>query len=244
MKLFPAIDIKDGKCVRLVQGDMNKATTYYTNPAEAAIRWQNLGAEYIHLVDLDGAVGGRLHNIDAITGVLKSVSVPVQFGGGVRDIETIDELIRLGVEWVVLGTAALKDKGLINNAIDRYLSRIVIAIDASDGYAAIEGWKEVTEVKALSLARQMEKMGVRRIVYTDISKDGMMNGPNMDGIRRMVQETGLQVIASGGISSIEDLIELQRIGAYGAIVGRALYTGRIDLEQALSKLGRNENVDA
>jgi phosphoribosylformimino-5-aminoimidazole carboxamide ribotide isomerase len=244
MELFPAIDINDGKCVRLVQGDLGTAITYYANPVEAAVRWQGLGAGCIHIVDLDGAVGGRLHNIDVVGQILKSVSVPVQFGGGVRDIGTIDELMRLGIKWVVLGTAALKDEGLVIEAVGRYGPGIVVGIDARDGYVAIEGWKKVSAVKAMDLARQIEGIGIRRIVYTDISRDGMMNGPNMDGIRRMVEGTGLQVIASGGISTIDDLVMLQQLGVYGAIVGRALYTGHIDLRQALDILGRNENGHA
>jgi phosphoribosylformimino-5-aminoimidazole carboxamide ribotide isomerase len=240
MVIYPAIDIKDGECVRLIQGDLNKATTYYSDPVVAAEKWESLGADCIHVVDLNGAVEGKLYNMGAVRAILAKVKIPVQLGGGIRNLNTIADLLSAGVEWVVLGTAALEDKNLVKAAIGEFGSRIVIGIDARDGYVAIEGWKKLSSVKAMDFARNMEELGVKRVIYTDISRDGMLKGPNIESIGRMIENTGVEVIASGGISSNDDLVELKKIGVYGAIVGKALYSGKVDLKEAIRILGEED----
>lgn len=238
MIVYPAIDIKNGECVRLVQGDMEKATTYYKNPAAAALRWQNLGAERLHVVDLDGAVAGKPHNTAAVKEILDAVSIPVQLGGGIRDLDTVEMILNMGVERVIIGTAALKDGAFIHNAVSRYGPRIVIGIDARDGCVAVDGWKTASEVRSMELAKRMEAYGVERVVYTDISRDGMLEGPNFEMIEEMVKQTSMSIIASGGISSVDDLIRIRETGAGGAVVGKALYAGSIDLKEALDILRR------
>ncbi|MBA1335206.1 MAG: Phosphoribosylformimino-5-aminoimidazole carboxamide ribotide isomerase [Firmicutes bacterium] len=238
MIVYPAIDIKNGECVRLIQGDMERATTYYKNPAAAALRWQNLGAEHLHVVDLDGAVSGKPHNTAAIKEILDAVSIPIQLGGGIRDLETVEMALNMGVERVIIGTAALKDEAFIRSAVCRYGSRIVIGIDARDGCVAVEGWKRTSRVRPMELAKRMEAYGAERVVYTDISRDGMLEGPSFGMIEEMVKQTSMSIIASGGISSVDDLLRLREIGAGGAVVGKALYAGSIDLKEALDILRR------
>ncbi len=233
MIIYPAIDIKDGKCVRLVQGDMDKSTVYYDDPVEAALKWQGMGAEYLHVVDLNGAFRGQPSNRKAVREILKKVDVPVQLGGGVRDMTTMEELLDAGISRVILGTAALRDREFLAWAVGSYPSGVVVGIDARDGYVAVEGWSKVSRVKALDFAREIEEMGVSTIIFTDISRDGTMEGPNLYSIEKMVQGTGLEVIASGGISRIGDLKALKDVGAGGAVIGKALYAGSIDLRDAV-----------
>lgn len=229
MNIYPAIDIKDGKCVRLIQGDMNKATVYDEVPVRAAVKWQDIGAACLHVVDLDGAVNGKMCNTKTVEDIIKSINIPVQLGGGIRDMDTIEALLDIGVEKVILGTAALKSPDLVRQAVEKYPCNIVIGIDARDGYVAVEGWQKTSGVKALNLAKQMESLGIKTVVFTDIWRDGMLQGPNFSGIVEIIENTSLEIIASGGISRMEHLLKLKKMGASGAIVGRALYTGDISL---------------
>ena len=236
MNIYPAIDIKDGKCVRLIQGDMNKATVYDEVPVRAAVKWQDIGAACLHVVDLDGAVNGKMCNTKTVEDIIKSINIPVQLGGGIRDMDTIEALLDIGVEKVILGTAALKSPDLVRQAVEKYPCNIVIGIDARDGYVAVEGWQKTSGVKALNLAKQMESLGIKTVVFTDIWRDGMLQGPNFSCIAEIIENTSLEVIASGGISRMEHLLKLKKMGASGAIVGRALYTGDISLGEAISML--------
>jgi phosphoribosylformimino-5-aminoimidazole carboxamide ribotide isomerase len=236
MNIYPAIDIKEGKCVRLIQGDMDKVTVYDEVPARAAVKWQEMGATCLHVVDLDGAVNGKLCNTKTVEEIIKSINIPVQLGGGIRDMDTIEALLDIGVEKVILGTAALKSPDLVRQAVGRYPGNIVIGIDARDGYVAVEGWQKTSSVKALNLAKKMESLGVKTVVFTDIWRDGMLQGPNFSGIAEIIENTSLEVIASGGISRMEHLLKLKKMGASGAIVGKALYTGDISLGESISAL--------
>lgn len=235
MKLYPAIDLKDGKCVRLLQGDYNEVTVYADNPAQMAKKWESLGAEYLHLVDLDGAKEGKGINNHAIKEIVEAVKIPVQLGGGIRSLEDIKEKLDMGVDRVILGSVAVKNKMLVKEAIETFgPSKIVIGVDAKNGMVAIEGWLKVTELSALAFCKELKEIGVTTVIYTDISKDGMMQGPNILETSKLVKETGLDIIASGGVSSIEDLKQIDSIGAHGAIIGKALYIGAIDLKEALA----------
>lgn len=241
MKLLPAIDIKDGQCVRLYKGDMDNAKTYFTDPAEAASRWLEAGAEMLHVVNLNGAVEGRLANRRAIEDILAVCAacgdIPVQLGGGIRSMEALDEIMVMGVTWAVLGTAALEDETFLRQALAAYGERIVVGIDAKDGKVAVDGWLRTSSCDAFEFASAMSGMGVERIVYTDISKDGTMSGPNFEATARMVRESGLKVTASGGITTMEDLQRLKREGSWGAVLGKSLYEGTIDLAEALKEVG-------
>ncbi len=233
MKIYPAIDIKNGVCVRLKMGDMDKATEY-GDPAETALKWQREGAKAIHVVDLDAAFAGEFSNRDAVARILRSVSIPVQLGGGIRNMEDIDTRIRLGVWRVIIGTAAFEDPGLVEEASAKYPGLIAAGIDVKNGKVAIRGWANETPADALSLALKMKKLGIKTIIYTDVARDGMLTGPNVEGVAGMVKNTGMEVIASGGMSALEDLYKLKEIGAEGVIIGKALYTGGIDLKQAIA----------
>lgn len=234
MRLYPAIDIMEGKCVRLAQGKADKSTVY-GDPIEFALKWQSEGAEYLHVVDLDAAFTGEPKNRDIIKKIVRTVKIPVQVGGGVRTKETILKLIEdLGVSRVVMGTVAIEDPDLVVWAVDKFGSdRIVIGIDAKNGKVATRGWVEDTDVDAITLAKRVKEMGIQNIVYTDISKDGMMVGPNTEWIKQMVKTTWINVIASGGISTIEDVKAVRDSGACGVIMGRALYEGSIDFAEAM-----------
>jgi phosphoribosylformimino-5-aminoimidazole carboxamide ribotide isomerase len=234
LNIYPAIDIKGGKCVRLQQGDMNKVTVYDEIPARAAVKWEDMGAACLHVVDLDGAFNGRLCNTKEVQDIIKSISIPVQLGGGIRDMDTLEFLLELGVQRVILGTAALKSPGFVRRAVERFPSKVAVGIDARDGFVAVEGWQNISSVKALVFAKQMEDLGVRMVIFTDIWRDGMLKGPNFSGIADMIEHTSLEVVASGGISRLEHLVMLKSIGASGAVVGKALYTGDIDLKEALN----------
>lgn len=233
MRLYPAIDLKDGKCVRLMQGNYNAVTVFGDNPSEMAKKWESLGGSYLHLVDLDGAKEGYSMNEEAIKSIVESVSIPVELGGGIRSLEQIEDKLKLGVSRVILGSAAVKNKALIQEAISKFGSdKIVVGVDAKDGKVAIEGWLEVTDLTAVAFCKELAKVGVETIIYTDIAKDGMMQGPNIQETKRLIEETGLDVVASGGVASLEDLKRVEAIGAEGAIIGKALYIGDIDLEEA------------
>ena len=236
MILFPAIDLKDGQCVRLFKGDMDKATIYNTDPAAQAKAFETAGFKWLHLVDLNGAIEGKPVNDAAVSNILKSVSIPVQLGGGIRDLATIGTWLKKGINRVILGTVALKNPALVKDACKQFPGRIVVGIDARDGLVAVEGWAKTSEVRALDLALKFEDCGVSAIVYTDIDRDGTSVGLNVESTVDLAYALTTPVIASGGVSAITDLEELKReagAGIEGVICGRALYDGRIDVKAAL-----------
>jgi phosphoribosylformimino-5-aminoimidazole carboxamide ribotide isomerase len=239
MLIIPAIDLKDGRCVRLLQGRADAVTVYSDRPEDVAKRWQELGAKMIHVVDLDGAFSGTQKNIEGIKNIRRAVSVDIEVGGGIRDMERIEMLLGLGINRVILGTVAIERPELVKEASRRFPGRIIVGIDAKDGLVAVKGWVEVTSVKAKELALKMEEYGAWGIIYTDISRDGMLTGPNIEAIREMVEAVNIPVIASGGVSSIDDIKRLKEIkGLWGVITGKALYTGAIDLKEAI-EIGRS-----
>jgi phosphoribosylformimino-5-aminoimidazole carboxamide ribotide isomerase len=236
MLIIPAVDIKGGKCVRLEQGLMNRETIFSDHPEEIALQWERKGAKRLHIVDLDGAVYGKPFNKKDIKKILDTVSVPVELGGGIRDLDTIEEYIDLGIDQIIIGTIAYKNSHLVKVACERYPGKIIVSIDAKDNYVSVEGWTEPTSITAIDLAKRFEDMGIAAFIYTDIQRDGMKSGPNIDGIREFAKGINGGVIAAGGISSmkdIEDLLTLQKDGVSGIITGRALYDGSIKLEEAI-----------
>lgn len=235
MILFPAIDIRDGKAVRLIQGDYDKQTTY-GNPVEMAKKWVSYGAEYLHIVDLDGALVGQTENLETVEKILREIDIPVQVGGGIRNIERIESLLSIGVSRVILGSAALKNEQFLDEAVAKFGEKIAVSIDAKNGYVATDGWTKTSDVKAIDFAKKLQKKGVKTIIYTDIAKDGMLQGPNFAELEKMNRETTMDVIASGGVTSIEDLKKLAEFNMYGAIIGKALYTGKINLQTALKEV--------
>jgi phosphoribosylformimino-5-aminoimidazole carboxamide ribotide isomerase len=237
--LYPAIDLKDGSCVRLLRGDMEAATVFSTEPAEQARRFEESGFEYLHLVDLNGAFAGRPVNGDAVEAILAAVKLPVQLGGGIRNMATIDFWLEHGVRRVILGTVALKDPELVRVACQRYPGRIVVGIDARDGLVAVEGWARISQVRALDLALRFEDAGVAAIVYTDIDRDGALGGVNVEATADLAFALTTPVIASGGVASLGDLqalVAVEQAGIEGVICGRALYDGRIEPAAALALL--------
>jgi phosphoribosylformimino-5-aminoimidazole carboxamide ribotide isomerase len=235
MEVIPAIDLKSGRCVRLYQGDYQKEPVYSNDPLSVALGWQEQGAPRLHLVDLDGAARGRPANLEAITAIVKGLNIPVQVGGGVRDMETAETLLSAGVSRVVIGTAAVEEPSLVERLCRKHGSeRVVVAVDARHDQVAVKGWREDTSISALELAQQMAGLGVCRLLYTDISRDGTLTGPNFSANAALVQMTGLAVLASGGIASLEHIRRLAATGVEGAIVGRALYIGDIALAQAIA----------
>ncbi|GHO72885.1 1-(5-phosphoribosyl)-5-[(5-phosphoribosylamino) methylideneamino] imidazole-4-carboxamide isomerase [Ktedonobacter sp. SOSP1-85] len=236
MIILPAIDIKDGLCVRLYQGDYAQVTTYDRDPVQVAQRWQEAGASWLHVVDLDGAAQGRPVNTDLIQRMRRETTLQIEVGGGMRSLEQIEQVLALGVERVILGTVALRDRALLEAALARWGERIVVGLDARDGFVAVSGWYETSQVRATELASVLSRLGVRRFVYTDIARDGALSGPNLPALREMQQASESALIASGGVSSLEDLRELAQSGVEGAIVGKAIYTGAVDLAQAVREL--------
>ncbi len=239
MKLFPAIDIKNGQCVRLRQGQFHDVEVYSHIPAHIAESFEQKGASYIHIVDLDGALVGHSVNEEVIRDIVSKVSIPVQVGGGIRTIKDIESKLNLGVDRVIIGTKAVENPQFIKEAITRFgADKIVIGIDAKNGMVATDGWEKLSNFNAVQLALQMKELGVQTIVYTDISKDGMLQGPNIEHTEKMVKITGMNIIASGGVSSMKDLDDLNSIPVYGAIIGKAIYEKRIDLAEAVKKYGK------
>ncbi|MBI3979443.1 MAG: 1-(5-phosphoribosyl)-5-[(5-phosphoribosylamino)methylideneamino]imidazole-4-carboxamide isomerase [Chloroflexi bacterium] len=238
MEVVPAIDLRGGRCVRLFQGDYNRMTIFSVRPVEVAARWQELGAGRLHVVDLDGAASGRVENWPALAEILEAVEIPVQFGGGVRDLATIDRLLDAGVQRVVLGSAAVEQPDLVEIACDRHPRSIVVSVDARDGIVAVHGWRDRAGVSADELLQQMAELGVRRFVCTDIARDGTLTGPNLQSLAHMVGLKVGAIIASGGVSTLDHLVQLQAAGLEAAIVGKALYVGTIDLPEALETLAR------
>jgi phosphoribosylformimino-5-aminoimidazole carboxamide ribotide isomerase len=238
--LFPAIDLKGGKCVRLYKGDMAQATVFNDSPGDQAAKFVAAGARWIHVVDLDGAFAGKSVNADAVRAILENANVPVQLGGGIRDDAAIASWLDAGVTRVILGTVALKDPDFVKRACKKFPGKIVVGIDARGGHVAVQGWAETSDMLAVDLARKFEDSGVAAIVYTDIDRDGAMQGPNVDATVAMAKAVSIPVIASGGVSSLDDLAVLKRHakdGVAGVISGRALYDGRIDLRAAIDLLG-------
>jgi phosphoribosylformimino-5-aminoimidazole carboxamide ribotide isomerase len=239
MEIIPAIDIRDGRCVRLDQGDYARETVFADDPVAVAMRWEELGAPRLHVVDLDGAKEGAPRNEAVIWGVLEAVSIPVQVGGGIRDLGAADSYIKAGADRVVLGTAAVKDQTVLVNALSLFGDRILVGVDARDGMVATEGWLEESQLNAFDLIEELGRLGVPRIFVTDISSDGMLKGPNFPAIQQAVEHAAacdppMKVIASGGVSEIEHIQRLKLIGVEGAIIGKALYTGDLDLKAALA----------
>lgn len=238
MIIIPAIDVKDGRCVRLRQGDMAAETVYSHDVAEVARNWQQSGAALIHVVDLNGAVDGEPRNLLKIQSIMKSVTVPVQVGGGIRTLETVRQYLNAGVSRVVLGTAAFTDQTLLDQACREFPQRIVLGLDARDGRVAVKGWTAVSDLKAIDLLKELSNCPIAAVIYTDIARDGMLNGPNLSALKEIVEFSSFPVIASGGITSLEDLRAIQSIGLKieGAIVGKALYDGKLDLRATIEAL--------
>ncbi|ARJ38114.1 1-(5-phosphoribosyl)-5-((5-phosphoribosylamino)methylideneamino)imidazole-4-carboxamide isomerase [Sporosarcina ureae] len=233
MILFPAIDIRDGKCVRLIQGDYAQEIIYNDSPTNMAQEWQNQGAEYIHVVDLDGAKTGNSANKKAIEAIAKAVSIPVQVGGGIRNMDIVDSHIENGVARVIIGTAAIQDPEFLKKAVEKYGDKIAVSIDARNGLVATDGWTETSDVKAVDLLQDLAEIGVRTVVYTDIMKDGMLQGPNFEELKIMDDASSIDIIASGGVSTEEDIQKLSAEDMYGAIIGKALYEGNLSLKKLL-----------
>lgn len=234
MLVIPAIDLKDGQCVRLLQGRKDAVTTYSNEPVKTAKRWESYGAKLIHIVDLDGAFTGRQTNLDAITKIRQSVKIPLQVGGGIRNIGNVMNLFSAGIDRIIIGTAAIEDPEFLTYACRNYPGKVLIGIDAKDGMVAIKGWEEVTSLSAKDLVRRLEIFGVAGIVYTDIGRDGMLSGPNVDATRAIVEGVKIPVIASGGVSCIDDIKNLMQIeNLWGVITGKAIYAGAMDLKEAI-----------
>ncbi len=235
--VIPAIDIKGGKCVRLWQGDMDKETVYADDPVQVALRWEKAGAALIHIVDLDGAVAGKAVNGRTVKEIVDAVGVPLEIGGGIRDRRTMEAYFSLGVQRIILGTAACREPGRLKELLDGFPGEVYVGLDARDGMVAVEGWKEILPLKAADMARAAEDNGASGIIYTDISRDGTLEGPNLEAIAKLLPDTDLPVIASGGVSRLKDveaLAALAVMGVTGVIIGRALYAGKVVLEDALA----------
>ena len=237
MIIYPAIDIRGGRCVRLTEGRFDAETVFADDPAEMALKWAGMGAEFLHLVDLDGALAGEGKNVPVIERILQSVNIPVQLGGGIRNLETIEKLLALGVTRLILGSAAVKNPQLVEEACKKYPGHIAVGIDAKNGEVAIEGWGKGSGVAATELAKQMAAYGVETIIYTDISRDGMLSGVNVEATAALARACGVPIIASGGVASIEDIRRVKVVeadGVQGCIIGKAIYTGAVDLKEALA----------
>jgi phosphoribosylformimino-5-aminoimidazole carboxamide ribotide isomerase len=234
MIIIPAIDLKDGKCVRLLQGKKEEVTVYSNDPVSMAEHWARLGAELLHVVDLDGAFSGEQKNFSKIEAIRKAIDIPIEVGGGIRDMERINKLFALGVERVIIGTKAAQDPDMIKRASDNFPDRVLAGIDAKDGKVAIKGWEEVTELGAIEFAIEMERAGAAGVIYTDISRDGMLTGPNIDAMSRMAEALQIPVIASGGVSKLDDIKDLMKVKKlWGVITGKALYSGSLDINEAI-----------
>lgn len=245
MNIYPAVDIKGGKCVRLIQGDFDKETVYLENPVEAAKMWQDQGAKWIHVVDLDGAKSGTPSNVDVIKNIRKALSANIQVGGGIRNMSTVENYLNLGVNRVIFGSSAITNPSLVKETIDRFgADKVAVGIDVRQNQVAIEGWTKSSGIAIEKVLGQLKDMGVKTIIYTDISRDGMMKGPNFTGIEKVLSFGDFSVIASGGISSMQDLKQLalyENKGLEGAIIGKALYSGALDLKTVLKEFDTCED---
>lgn len=233
MIIFPAMDLRNGKCVRLYQGEFSTSQVVGENPIDIAIDFKNQGAEYIHMVDLDGALKGDIANLDVIKGVIKETGLPIQLGGGIRSINIIEKLVEEGVSRVILGTAALNNPPMVKEAVRNFGEKIAVGIDARNGYVAIEGWIKVSKVQYIDFAKTMEDIGVKTIIFTDISRDGTLTGPNFEATGMLNEQVSCNIIASGGMKGIEDIKKLTDMNMYGAIIGKALYSKSINLKEAI-----------
>ena len=238
IEIIPAVDIRDGRCVRLYQGDYAIETVFSDDPLDQALKWQSLGAPRLHIVDLDGAATGEIKNLEIIRSIAAGLLIPTQLGGGIRDIDTICEVLKAGVERVILSTAAVENPELVREACRLYRESVIVSLDARDGNIAIHGWRTGTELNALDFARSMIKLGVRRFIYTDISRDGTLTEPDFSAISELMEVVRVPVVAAGGVSSLNHLKILQKIGVESAIVGKAAYTGDIDLQKALAEMNK------
>lgn len=236
MQIYPAIDLKDGRCVRLKQGSFDDVTVFGDDPLQTALGFVSQGATFLHVVDLDGARTGSAANAEILRTLAKQLPIPVQTGGGIRTMTDIEQKLATGIHRVILGTAAVKNPALVQQAVMKFgPEAIAVGIDAKDGMVAVEGWEQISARSAVDLAKEMGAYGVRHIIYTDIAKDGMMAGPSVESLKNLIEQTGLSVIASGGISSLEDLKKVEQAGAAGAIIGKALYLGAIHLAEAIAQ---------
>ena len=243
MIIFPAIDIRDGKCVRLFKGDFNQETVFSDKPEEMAEKWQAEGAEFLHLVDLDGALAGKSQNLATVKKIIVAVNIPVELGGGIRTMENIDEVLALGVKREILGSVAVKNPELVKEACAKYGERIVVGIDAKDGIVAVDGWGVSGNVDVITLAKEMAKAGVKTIIYTDISRDGTLAGVNVEATAKLARESGINIVASGGVKSTADikaLLPYEKDGIEGVIVGKSIYMKTLDLAEAI-EIGRGVN---
>ena len=241
MLIFPAIDIRGGKCVRLLKGDFAQETVFSDDPAAMARKWQQQGARFLHLVDLDGALAGKSQNLATVKAILAAVTIPVELGGGIRTMENVDEVLTLGVRRVILGSVAVRNPDLVKAACAKYGDRVVVGIDAKDGIVAVDGWGVSGNVQVGDLAREMGKAGVRTIIYTDIARDGTLEGVNVEATARLARESGIQIVASGGVKSVEDIRALkpyEKDGIEGVIVGKSIYMGTLDLQEAIEIAGK------
>ena len=240
MHIFPAIDLYEGKAVRLLKGDYNQMTVYSDNPAEFALDFEKQGAKYLHLVDLEGAKDGTTPNIDTVAGIVAKTSLFTEIGGGIRSMEVIDKYMSIGVDRVILGTAAVNDSEFLKKAVEKYGDKIAVGVDIKDGYVAVKGWTEKSEYNCFDFCRKMQDMGVKTLICTDISKDGAMQGTNHELYKELSEKFSMQITASGGVSSMDDVKKLAKLGIYGAIIGKAYYTGAIDLADAIKIAGIQE----
>ncbi|MFA6709011.1 MAG: 1-(5-phosphoribosyl)-5-[(5-phosphoribosylamino)methylideneamino]imidazole-4-carboxamide isomerase [Fusobacterium sp.] len=236
MIIFPAIDIKNNKSVRLSQGDFNKINIYSHDPFNMAVKWKEQGGTFLHLVDLDGARNEEIINRKSIEKIAKNIGLPVQVGGGIRSEKRVEELLETGVERVIVGTIAIENKELLKKLVSKYKEKIVVSIDAKNGKVALRGWEVISEVNSLDLCLELEEIGVKTIVYTDISKDGMLQGPNFEIYEELSKKTSLNIIASGGVTSMDDIKKLNKMNLYGAIIGKALYNENLKLKDVIECL--------
>lgn len=235
MNIFPAIDLIDGKAVRLLKGDYDKKTVYNDNPLEVVRDFKAAGAKFLHLVDLDGAKSGKTDNIETVKAIVSEGGIFVEIGGGIRNIETVDKYFEIGVDRVIIGTAAVNDPEFLKAALSKYCDKIAVGVDIKDGFVAIKGWTQKSEFTLFDFCEKMQNMGVKYLICTDISKDGAMKGTNLKLYSRLSDRFDMNITASGGVSSMEDIINLRKLNLYGAIIGKAYYTGAIDLSEAIKE---------
>ncbi|MDH5364141.1 MAG: 1-(5-phosphoribosyl)-5-[(5-phosphoribosylamino)methylideneamino]imidazole-4-carboxamide isomerase [Dehalococcoidia bacterium] len=242
MEIIPAIDIRDGKCVRLYQGDYSQQTVFDENPAAVALKWKSQGARWLHVVDLDGAAKGELRNMMVVEEIIRTSDLLLELGGGIREEAVAEEVLHKGVRRIILGTVAIENPRLVGKLCQRFGEAIIVGLDARGGRIAIHGWQKDTVIDVLQLGREMVELGVRRFIYTDIKRDGTLTEPNFDMVARLIAEVDVPIIASGGICKLEHLQRLKELGAEGAIIGRALYTGDIDLQEAIASVRHCEEL--
>ena len=238
MEIIPAVDIREGRCVRLYQGDYLRQTTYGEDPVEIALRWRSQGARWLHIVDLSGAASGKTESIPLVEAIVKESGLSVEFGGGVRGVKVVEELLRKGVRRVILGTAAIENPAMVKELCRRFGEAVAVSLDAREGKISTRGWRKDTEVDVLPLAGEMVAIGVSRFIFTDIKKDGTLTEPNFGMVKRLVKGVNVPVVAAGGISRLEHLERLKKLGVEGVIIGKALYTGDINLTEAIARAGR------